>query len=302
MKRSASINFVRQRPYWLLLLPALVYFAVFCYGPMYGILIAFKDFRLAEGIDGSPWAGLDNFARLFAGKDFLQALRNTLVISGLRLIFGFIAPLALAVMLNEVRLAWYRKTLQTVTYLPQLFSWVVLSGIFLMVFATNGPVNQAVTGCGLARVEFLTNDAWFITVLIATGVWQAAGYGAVIYLAALAGISPDYYEAAAIDGAGRRQCIIHITLPALQPTMVVLFILSLGGILSAGFDQIFNFYNPMVYDVADIVDTYVMRRMISLDFGLATAAGLFKSVVGMGLVVGANALVRRLSGGEQGVW
>ena len=302
MKRSVSTNFVRQRPYWLLLLPALVYFAVFCYGPMYGIIIAFKDFRLAEGIDGSPWAGLDNFARLFTGKDFLQALRNTLVISVLRLIFGFIAPLALAVMLNEVRLAWYRKTLQTVTYLPQLFSWVVLSGIFLMVFATNGPVNQVVTWCGLGRIEFLTDDAWFITMLITTGVWQTAGYGAIIYLAALAGISQDQYEAATIDGAGRFQCIVHITLPALKPTMVVLFILSLGGILSAGFDQIFNLYNPMVYDVADIVDTYVMRRMLSLDFGLATAAGLFKSVVGMGLVVGANALVRRLSNGEQSVW
>ncbi|MBT4981144.1 MAG: sugar ABC transporter permease [Gemmatimonadetes bacterium] len=269
---------------------------------MLGLVIAFKDFRLVDGVMGSAWSGLDNFRRLFGGADFPLALRNTVTISLLRLCFGFFAPIALALMLNEVRLSWYKRTIQTVTYIPYFLSWVILGGIFLIMFAQNGPVNQMAMMVGIEPIEFLTNDFWFIVVIIATGIWQAAGYGAVIYLAALSGISPDLYEAAVVDGAGRWKQTWHITIPGLIPTIVTLFILNLGHVLNAGFDQIYNMYNPMVFDAADIIDTYVLRRIVLMDFGLATGAGLFKSVVGLMMVVLANSLARRVSGGEQGIW
>ena len=286
----------------LLVAPGLLFFLIFNYLPMFGLAIAFKDFRLDAGILGSEWSGLENFTRLFGGADFPNALRNTITISVLRLVFGFFAPIALALMLNEVRVSWYKRTVQTVTYIPYFLSWVILGGIFLMIFAQNGPVNQIAYLFGVDPIEFLTDDFWFIVVVIATGIWQAAGYGAVIYLAALSGISPDLYEAAVVDGAGRWKQTVHITIPGLIPTIITLFILNLGHVLNAGFDQIYNMYNPMVYDAADIIDTYVLRRIVLMDFGLATGAGLFKSVVGLVMVVLANWIARRVSGGEQGIW
>ena len=286
----------------LLVAPGLAFFLVFNYLPMFGLVLAFKEFRLSAGILGSEWSGLENFSRLFGGADFPNALRNTITISLLRLLFGFFAPIALALMLNEIRVSWYKRTVQTVTYIPYFLSWVILGGIFLMIFSQSGPVNQIAQLFGVSPIEFLTNDFWFIVVVIATGIWQAAGYGAVIYLAALAGISPDLYEAAVVDGAGRWKQTLHITIPGLVPTIITLFILNLGHVLNAGFDQIYNMYNPMVYDAADIIDTYVLRRIVLMDFGLATGAGLFKSVVGLLMVVWANSLARRLSRGEQGIW
>lgn len=292
----------RHKGLLLLVLPGVLFFLLFNYLPMLGLVIAFKDFRLVDGIMGSSWSGLDNFRRLFGGADFPLALRNTVTISLLRLCFGFFAPIALALMLNEIRLSWYKRTIQTVTYIPYFLSWVILGGIFLIMFAQNGPVNQLAMMVGIEPIEFLTDDFWFIVLIIATGIWQAAGYGAVIYLAALSGISPDLYEAAVVDGAGRWKQTWHITIPGLIPTIVTLFILNLGHVLNAGFDQIYNMYNPMVFDAADIIDTYVLRRIVLMDFGLATGAGLFKSVVGLMMVVLANALARRVSGGEQGIW
>ena len=292
----------RHKGLLLLVAPGLAFFLVFNYLPMFGLVLAFKEFRLSAGILGSEWSGLENFSRLFGGADFPNALRNTVTISLLRLLFGFFAPIALALMLNEIRVSWYKRTVQTVTYIPYFLSWVILGGIFLMIFSQSGPANQIIQLFGVSPIEFLTNDFWFIVVVIATGIWQAAGYGAVIYLAALAGISPDLYEAAVVDGAGRWKQTLHITIPGLVPTIITLFILNLGHVLNAGFDQIYNMYNPMVYDAADIIDTYVLRRIVLMDFGLATGAGLFKSVVGLLMVVWANSLARRLSGGEQGIW
>ncbi|MYA23054.1 MAG: sugar ABC transporter permease [Gemmatimonadetes bacterium] len=292
----------RHKGLLLLVAPGLAFFLVFNYLPMFGLVLAFKEFRLSAGILGSEWSGLENFSRLFGGADFPNALRNTVTISLLRLLFGFFAPIALALMLNEIRVSWYKRTVQTVTYIPYFLSWVILGGIFLMIFSQSGPANQISQLFGVSPIEFLTNDFWFIVVVIVTGIWQAAGYGAVIYLAALAGISPDLYEAAIVDGAGRWKQTLHITIPGLVPTIITLFILNLGHVLNAGFDQIYNMYNPMVYDAADIIDTYVLRRIVLMDFGLATGAGLFKSVVGLLMVVLANSLARRLSGGEQGIW
>lgn len=275
---------------------------VFSYIPMAGVVIAFKDFRMSAGIIASPWNGVDNFHRLFLGQDFLLALRNTLTISLLKLGFGFFAPILLALLLNEVRLNGYKRGIQTLTYLPHFISWVVLSGIFLMLFGIDGPINTLLKHLGGKAIPFLTEDVWFVVLVVATAVWQSVGYGSIIYLAALSGIDPTLYEAAVVDGAGRWKQTLHITLPSLFPTIITLFILSLGGVLNAGFDQIFNLYSVPVYDVGDILDTYVLRRLISLDYGLATAAGVFKSVVGMALIIGANALAKRLSKGEQGVW
>lgn len=287
---------------WLSL-PAAAFFVVFHYIPMGGLVVAFKDFQAGAGVWGSPWVGGENFARLFGSDDFLRSLWNTVVISVLRLAFGFAAPIVLALLLNELHWQGYKRSIQTLTYIPHFLSWVILGGIFLMLFSLNGPVNHVFEFLSLKRISFLSEDGWFLTVLIITGIWQSAGYGAVIYLAALSGISPTLYEAAVVDGANRWQQVRHITLPGLAPTITVLLILSLSGILNAGFDQIYNLYNPLVYDVADILDTFILRRMMeSLDLGLATAAGLLKSLVGMLLVVLANMIARRATDGEQGIW
>ena len=304
---SSSIDycrrqFLKHKYAFLLLVPGALFFIVFHYVPMTGAVIAFKDYRMSEGILASPWNGLENFEKLFLGRNFLNALRNTLTISLLRLAFGFVAPIILALLLNEIRISWYKRTIQTLTYLPFFFSWVILGGIFLMLFPVDGPINSIVRALDGQTIPFMTSDTWFVFVLIATGIWNSAGYGAIIYLAALSGIDPALYEAAYVDGAGRWKQTLHITLPCLVPTIITLFILSLGGILNAGFDQIYNMYNPLVYDVSDILDTWILRRLQSLDFGLATAAGIFKSAVGMTLIIAANSLAKRLSGGEQGVW
>lgn len=296
------MNCKKHKALILIMMPVIGYFLVFKYLPMLGQIIAFKNYIIVDGIFGSEWVGLDNFRRLFGGGDFLKVLRNTLTISILRMTFGFFAPIVFALLLNELRLQLYKRTIQTFSYLPHFFSWVILGGMFMMIFSGNGPVNHLVKLAGGDAIPFLTKDHWFIGILICTGIWQGAGYGAIIYLAALSGINPDMYEAASIDGAGRWKQTIHITIPSLIPTIVTLFILNIGAILTAGFDQIYNMYNPMVYDVADIIETYVLRQMIEMDFSIATAAGLFKGVVGLILVVLANSFAKRISGGEQGVF
>lgn len=301
-KTTRKVRYRRSLGLISMTVPVMLFYLLFYYTPMTGLVIAFKNYVMSDGIYQSAWVGLGNFERLFSSEDFPRAIRNTITISVLRLVCGFFMPVILALLLNEVRMAGYKRSIQTLTYLPHFFSWVILGGIFLMIFGGNGPVNAAVKLLGGKPVTFLTDDAWFITVLIVTGIWQAAGWGAIIYLAALSGISPTLYEAAVIDGANRWRQTIHITIPCLVPTMITLFILSLGGILTAGFDQIYNLYNPLVFDVADIIDTYVLRRLMGLDLSLATAAGMFQGVVGLVMVVGANYIARRISKGEQGVW
>lgn len=299
---AGGIQYRRNHGLISMAVPLVAFFLLFHYVPMLGLVIAFKDYVISDGIFGSAWVGWDNFERLFSSEDFPNAVRNTLMISILRLVFGFFAPVILALMLNEVRMAGYKRSIQTLTYLPHFFSWVILAGIFLMIFGGGGPVNSVIKLLGFQSVSFLTDDAAFIAILIVTGIWQGAGWGAIIYLASLSSISPDLYEAAVIDGANRWKQTLHITLPSLVPTMITLFILSLGGVMTAGFDQIYNMYNPLVFNVADIIDTYVLRRLMGLDLSLATAAGMFQGVVGLVLIVGANFFARKISKGEQGVW
>ena len=266
-------------------------------------MIAFKNYSINDGIIGSQWSGLYHFKMLFGGSEFLLVLRNTLVISIIKIICGFFAPIVFGILLNEIRIGYFARAIQSFSLLPYLFSWVILAGIFRLIFATNGPANELIASIGFDKpVNWLTDDLWFIFVIVVTDIWKGVGIGAIIYLASIAAIPVELYRAAKIDGANRFQQMFHITLPQLRPTMITLLILSMGGFLSAGFDQIYNMYNPLVYDVADIIDTYVLRMLTELNFEIATAAGMFKSVVAVVLIVTSNTISKRLSNGEQGLY
>ncbi len=288
----------------LMFLPVLAYFILFRYVPMYGITLAFKKFNLAKGILGSPWVGLDNFTTLFATQTFLRAIRNTVIISLQRLVFGFPMPILLALMINEVRHLKFKKVVQTVSYLPHFLSWVILAGLFLqMLSPSTGPVNHILTQWFGVRdpIFFLGDNAYFRGTLIVTDIWKGMGWGSVLYLATIAGIDTSLYEAAVMDGASRMQRILYITLPCLIPTISILLILNVGGILDAGFDQIFNMYNEAVYETGDIIDTYVYRVGLGqMRYSQGTAVGLFKNVIGFFLVILTNKISQRING--NGVW
>jgi putative aldouronate transport system permease protein len=275
---------------------------VFRYLPIYGLVLAFKDYRVFDGILASPWAGLANFQQLIDSPLFLRAVRNTIIISLLRLLVGFPPPILLALMLNELRLQRTKKIIQTVSYLPHFLSWVIIYAILLAFLSPGrGLINQWIKDAGGQPIPFLTDPSWFVGVVVVSNIWKEVGWGAIIYLAALAGVSPEQYEAASIDGASRWQQIWHISLPGIRSVIVLLLILRLGYMLDAGFDQIYILYNPQVYESADIIDTWVFRNGIQ-DFriSLATAASMFQSVFGLVLLLTANKLARRHA--DQGIW
>ena len=288
----------------LMFLPVLIYFLVFRYLPMYGITLAFKKFNLGLGILGSPWVGFDNFTTLFNTQTFLRAVRNTVIISLQRLVFSFPMPIVLALLLNEVRHLRFKKVVQTVSYLPHFLSWVILAGMFLQLLSpSTGPVNHILTQW-FGRSDpifFLGDNTYFRGTLIVTDIWKGMGWGSVLYLATISGIDTSLYEAAVMDGASRMQRMWYITMPSLVPTISILLILNVGGILDAGFDQIFNMYNEAVYETADIIDTYVYRVGLGqMRYSLGTAVGLFKNVIGFFLVIVTNRVSQRISG--NGVW
>jgi putative aldouronate transport system permease protein len=283
--------------HYLLLLPGLLYFLVYKYLPMAGIVIAFEDFKVSKGMFDSGWAGLKWFHLLFESPDFWKAFRNTLIISLYKLIFGFPAPVLLALMINEVLSSKVKRVIQTIVYFPHFLSWVILGGIM---FALLTPQTGLLGLFGLDQSPFM-NEHMFRSTLVLSSMWKETGWGTVIYLAAMAGINPELYEAARIDGANRFKLALHVTLPPLVGTMIILLILRTGHILHAGFDQVFILYNPLVYNVGDILDTYVYRVGLSSGrFSLATAAGLFQSVVGLMLVLVTNWLAKRMGG--KGLW
>lgn len=287
----------------LMFLPVVVYFIIFKYVPMYGLTIAFKDYKISLGILGSPWNGIENFAKMFATQTFVRAVKNTVIISLMKLLFQFPMPLILALMLNEIRHLRYKKIVQTISYLPHFLSWVVIAGLFhQMLSPTSGVVNFIISDIfGGEPIYFLADNKWFRTTVVLSSIWQSVGWSSILYLAALAGINPSLYEAAECDGASRLQKIWHITLPGLLPTISILFILRVGYLLNGGFDQIFNLYNPAVYETGDIIDTYVYRYGLGkMKYASGTAIGLFKNVIGFILVVGTNAISKRIS--ENGVW
>jgi putative aldouronate transport system permease protein len=261
---------------------------------MAGIVIAFQDFSLVRGITGSQWVGFDNFDYLFQSRDFYKVLRNSIVLSVYQIVWGFPAPIVLALMLNEVRHMLFKRVSQTVLYLPHFISWVVLAGMVINFLSpSTGPVNAVIKSLGYEPIPFLLKPEYFRTILVSAEVWKGVGWGTIIYLAAMSSIDPTLYESARIDGAGRFRQIRHITLPGIAPTIVVLLILSVGNILDNGFEQVFLLYNPMTYDVADVFETFTYRiGLIDGRLSFAAAVGLFKAVVGFILIVAANRLAR----------
>ncbi len=275
---------------------------MFHYPPMYGVVIAFKDFNIIKGILGSPWAGLKHFRYIFGLDKFSQVFANTIVISLTRLVFGFPTPIIASLLLNEIRHVGTKRTVQTLIYLPHFISWVVLGGILVNMLSTDGGiVNEVIRLLGGRPVGFLTDERYFRGTLVFSMIRKEYGWNTVIYITALAGIDPQLYEAATIDGANRLQRVLHITLPALLSTIVVLLILRIGNLMQAGFEQILVLYHPAVYRVSDIIDTYVYRIGLAEGrFSIATAAGPFKSVVNFGRLVAANRMARALN--RQGVY
>ncbi|MCS7071400.1 MAG: ABC transporter permease subunit [Anaerolinea sp.] len=291
----------KWRYMYLFLLPTIIYFLIFSYVPYYGLQIAFKDFKLFAGMEASPWVGFQYFEEFFRSPDFGRLLRNTILISVYRIIFGFPMPILFALLLNEVRHVWYKRSIQTITYFPNFLSWVVFAGIVLVFIAPTGVINAVLRSLGMGEVQILTSTTYFVPMLIFTDILKGFGFGAIIYLAALAGIDPQLYEAAVMDGAGKLRQIWHVTLPGIRSTIVVMLILALGGLMNAGFDQIFQFYNASVQEVADIIDTFVYRiGLQSAQYSLGTAVGLFKGIIGFILIYTANAIVRRT--GEYSLW
>lgn len=293
----------KYRYLYLLLLPGILYFVVFRYLPMYGVVIAFQDFSINKGIWGSKWVGLEQFQKLFRGLSFPGVFKNTVVISLYKLILGFPAPIILALLLNEVKNRKFKKVTQTIVYLPHFISWVILAGLIAMfLHPDTGLINEVVKlfnhGAG---IDFLVSKKYFRAILVISDIYKGIGWGSIVYIAAISSIDSAIYEAAMVDGANRLKQMFYITLPALKSTIVVMFILNMGGILNAGFEQILLLYNPRVYDVADIIDTYVYRNgIMSSNYSLSTAAGLFKSVISMGLIIITNKLAHLME--EDGLW
>jgi putative aldouronate transport system permease protein len=287
---------------YLLLLPGLIFVLIFKYTPMYGILIAFKDFNIFDGMAASPWVGLKHFEKLFHSRDFLQVFSNTLIISLLKLVFLFPLPIIVALLMNELKNAVFKRSIQTVIYLPHFLSWVIVSGLFIDLLSTNGGmVNRMIIGLGFDKVSFFMDNSIFRSVLIASAGWKETGWSTIVYLAALTTIDPSLYEAARMDGAGRFKQMLHITLPGMAPIILLMLILRLGSILDAGTEQILVMYNPTVYKVSDVIGTYVFRIGLGQqDYSFSTAVGLFESVVAFILILSGNYLSRKYL--RRGIW
>lgn len=297
-------NLKKYKYFYILLIPTILYYIIFCYMPMYGITLAFKEFNFNNGIMRSPWVGLKNFNEIFQYKDFWSAFKNTLVISAGRLIFEFPIPIIVALLLNEMSKHRLKSIYQTVFTFPHFLSWIVLSGVIVNLLNDAGIVNQFLVSIGYEKADILVNPSKFRPFIYTTNIWKEVGWSAIIYLAAIAGINPELYEAAIVDGAGRFQRMKAITWPSIKNTVAVLFILAIGNSMGGGakgFDQIFNLYNPAVYNVSDILDTYIYRTTFytGASFGVSTAVGLFKSVINFILLYTANYVVKRL--GEEGL-
>lgn len=278
---------------YLMALPVVVYFVIFHYIPMYGASIAFKQYSPAEGILGSPWVGFIHFKDFFSGFYFWRLVRNTFLINLYGLIFGFPAPIVFALLLNEVKNRRFKKTVQTVTYMPYFVSLVVVAGIVMDFTNTNGFINQIIVWLGGERTNLLARPELFRTIFIGSGIWQGLGFNSIIYLAALSGVDEELYHAATIDGAGRWRQTIHITLPAISSTIIILLILRIGSMMNVGFEKIILLYSPLTFKTADVISSFVYRRgLMHFDYSYGTAIGLFNSIINFTLLALANKLSR----------
>ncbi|MBO4368384.1 MAG: sugar ABC transporter permease [Clostridia bacterium] len=297
-KKSIWLTMWQSKYIYLMLLPLFIWLAVFCYAPMYGIVLAFKTFKARLGILGSPWCGMDHVVRIFQTPDAVRAIRNTIYISFGRLVFEFPMGIILALMLTEMPGIKVKKVYQTIYTFPHFLSWIIVGSIINNFLSGNGAVNVWLTSLGLPKMNFLANSGIFRGILYVTGNWKEMGWAAIIFMAAIAGIDPSLYEAATVDGASRLKQIWHVTLPGILPTICVMLILQIGNMMNAGFDQIFNLYNDVVKPVSNILDTYIynITFLAAPNYGFSTAVGLFKSVINFILLILANGLVSRLSG------
>lgn len=301
-KKTNLYKYWKYRHLTILLIPCIAYFAIFHYVPVYGLQIAFKDYNFFDGIWGSAWVGLEHFRHLFELASFWQVFRNTVVISLYKFIFGFPAPIIFALLLNELRLLFFKRIVQTISYFPHFVSWVILGGIFVQFLSPSiGPINIVLKSLGMEPIYFLADPKWFRSVLVVTDVWKGLGWGTIIYLAALSGINPELYEVATVDGANRFQRVLHITLPSMIPVITIMMILTIGQLINDDFDQVFNLYNPAVYSVGDVLSTYTYRHgLVDLQYSFATAVGLFKNVISLVLVLSANWIAKRFN--EYALW
>ncbi len=293
---------LRQKSLYIMLIPGVIYYLIFKFGPMIGLIAAFKDYQPFLGFFGSPWVGVKNFERLFTGGSFLRLLENTLVISCLNLIFFFPVPIIIALLLNEVKINWFKRIVQSFLYIPHFFSWVVVVGISYALFTTEGGVVNNFLGSifNIRPIDFMGSETWLRPMVILQNIWKESGWGTIIFLAALAGVDVEMYEAAELDGAGRLKQVWYITLPAIRATVITMLILRLGHVLEAGFDQLFLMQNATNREVAQIIDTYVYQiGMKNGQLSFATAVGLFKSIIGLILVLTADWMAKRM--GEEGL-
>ncbi|MEK3883341.1 ABC transporter permease subunit [Paenibacillus sp. PL2-23] len=288
-------------PLLLLFLPGALYYIMFKYLPMGGLILAFKDYNFADGVFRSPWVGFDNFETIFRQPQTLNVIRNTFILSVLNVFVGFPFPIILAIMLNEVRRSWYRRTIQTIVYLPHFFSWVIIGGFVVTLFSIeSGTINRWIESWTGEPFPFLFNPGSWITIYVGSGIWKEVGFGAIIYLAALTAINPSLYESASLDGAGKLRQIWHITLPGISSTIVIMFILSMGKLMEVGFDHVYVLQNDIVSGVADVVSTFMYRvGLQGAQFSLTSAMGMFESLIGLLLVLAANSVARRFG---KGLW
>lgn len=294
-KKGTLSNLFRYREYYIMLIPGVVFFLVFCYGPMYGLVIAFQDYYPLKGISGSEFVGLKHFQALISNPFFLSVLRNTLVISLYKLLICFPAPIFLCLVLNEIRGVKFKKMAQSVSYLPHFISWVVVSGIIIEFLSpSRGPINMLLQNLGFDPIFFVAEPKFFRGVLVISDLWKSIGWGSIVYLAAVTAIDPSLYEAAEMDGAGRIKRIIHITLPALAPIVTVMLIMQSGKILNDSFEQVYNFLTPSTQQVGDVISTFVYRMGIQkMQYSFTTAVDLFKNIISFALVLLTNYVARK---------
>lgn len=291
----------RNREVYTMLIPIAVYYLIFHYQPMYGVQVAFRDFSPSRGLWGSEWVGLQNFLDFFNSHYFWRLLRNTLVINFYDLLAGFPAPIILALLLNEVRNSIFKRTVQTITYLPHFISLVVICSLILEFLSRDGLINQALAFFGFPVIPFMIRPAWFPTVFVISNIWENIGWGSIVYLAALAGINPELYEAARIDGAGRLRQILSVTIPGILPTVVIMLILRVGRMMEIGAEKVLLLYNPTIYETADVISTFVYRKgLLEANYGASAAIGIFNSIINLILLVSVNRFSRKVT--ETSLW
>ena len=299
--RKVRKDWLRNRSLYLLMLPVIIFYVLFHYKPMYGALIAFKDYSPALGFADSPWVGLDNFVRFFDGIYFWRLLRNTVLLSFYNILFGFPAPISLALLLNEVKNEKFKRLTQTITYLPHFISMIVVAGMITNFCMTTGLFNDIIEFFGGEASPLLQNPKYYRTIYVASSIWQQVGWGSIIYLSALSGVDSQLYEAAAIDGAGKWKQLLHVTLPGITPTIVIMLIMQVGRAMSMGHEKTILLYNSATYETADIISSYVYRiGLLEQDWSYSTAIGLFNSVINLVLIILANRVSKKLT--ETSLW